>query len=365
MSSALGWDATEEGFSALPIEVLHKPTWSYDAAQQVVTLNLLRTGNTALMRGRVLPVLQALETGVTLAQLVRVYHEGAPERSLQSVGRAVRALVNGLVEQGNLRILLPPTPAVFADRFRVLRELGRGGVGIAWLCEDLEHPGAAPAVVKHAWNWSGPLAERDASLRSEGDVLQSLDHPGITRLIARFDIDGRHHLVRSFVEGTDLLRLRLREGPMPPETRVGLLRQVGDILTHLHGRGYLSLDVNPSNFLLGPDGRVRLADLGHARALSEPLKGGRYGADGYMAPDVAKGGAGFSPRADVYGLGALGWFLATGLPPPATPPGPPTAWPESVTAQEREFLQRCLARDAGDRPATPALALDLLAPADR
>jgi len=356
MPRALGWDAEADGLSLIPVRVLRPPVWRFDEEKGLIELQVDRKGVVAWMHPRVRPILESLRDGVTLPEIVATARREDATRPVASIARSARSLIAGLVEQGNLRIEAPAMPELLDGRFRLLRELGRGGVGIAWLCVDAHAPpGAPPVVVKHAWNWSGPLPARDARIRAEADTLARLYHRRITRLIARFEIEGRHHVVRSFAPGEDLSRAVVRDGPPPPETRALRLREAGEAIAHMHARGFLLLDVNPGNFILREDGSIELADVGHARPMDAPLKSARWGADGYVAPDVH---IDYSTRADVYGLGALAVFLATAR--PAGSAAAQRAFESGATREEKRFVESCCGA-AVVRPATVEDALSLIA----
>lgn len=351
------WESEIDGLCAFPIRVLRQPRWRVDDEKGALALEMDATGGTSWMHLRVAPMLDALADGATLATLVRAGEAADPARSRSALAQSARALVAGLALQGNLRVETPRPPEVFDGRFEVERELGRGGVGVAWLCRDRETGGQA--VVKHAWNWSGPIAARDRSVRAEGDALARVDHSGIARLFARFDIDGRHHLARAFAPGEDLARLRARGALGDSSRRVDVLRQVADILAHMHERGLLCLDVNPANFVADGGMRVMLADLGHARASEAPLGRGRWGMEGFAAPDVGEGGDAYSTRADVYGLGALALFLASGRN-PARDGSLDARHLDALAAPERKLVEACVRVRASERPAEIQDAIALL-----
>lgn len=266
-------------------------------------------------------------------------------------------LVMALWRKGNVEIVLPALPSVLGDRYERVRELGRGGMGVAWLCRDLQGQGRS-VVVKHAWNFAAPLALCDRAIRDEAEVLTALDHPAIVRLLGRFELDGRFHLVREFLDGPSLGKAASRTG-LPPARRRDVARQVAEAIAHVHARGFLFLDVQPDNFFLLEDGAVKAGDTGLCRR----LEGGRValprpvGARGFIAPEVMRPQPEATVRSDVGGFGRLYYALIAGRRPSQR------ADAAALAAQVREagapedeaaFVGRCCADDPAARPADMA-----------
>ncbi|MFI6932152.1 serine/threonine-protein kinase [Streptomyces sp. NPDC050287] len=206
-------------------------------------------------------------------------------------------------------------------RYRLERRLGSGAFGTVWLAHDDELD--APVAVKVlADNWSERLDVRERFL-SEARMLR---RAGSNRVVQVYDIgelpDGRPYFVMEYADGGTLDDL-LADGPLPvPEAlRLTALAALG--AAALHEAGIVHRDIKPSNVLLGtgPDGarRVLLADLGLAKSLAQASGLTQAaGSDGYRPPEQTVPGAGIDERADVYGLGAVGYHLVTGQ-----VPGPP------------------------------------------
>ena len=259
---------------------------------------------------------------------------------------------------GHIEIPLPPPPDVFHGRYRRIKELGRGGIGVAHLCRD-ERTGAE-VVVKHAWGWLSRIDKADKTMREENEALKAFDHPGIPRHIEDFESDGLLHIAREFVDGEALSSRVAREGPPKAEERRRLARAVLDIVRHMHERGYLFLDPTPSNFILRADGEVAVIDVGICRphrngsALSQRQAGSR----GYAAYEMLDR-ANIGVWSDAYGIGSLLYFLVTGTAPGHT-------WTEEERAErtakldldpaERDLILRCWARDTSARPSMGEIA---------
>lgn len=162
----------------------------------------------------------------------------------------------------------------------------------------------------------GRVADGDAvlGLRGEAEVLGSLNHPAIARLL-RPEVDAeRPHIVLEFVDGPRLSTLIRRFGPLETEQAASLAVEVASALHYLHGLGIVHLDVKPKNLIMGAP--PRLIDLSIARsfaaaaALDAPI-----GTDAYMAPEQCVPSPGrVGPAADVWGLGVTLYEALAGKP---------------------------------------------------
>lgn len=264
--------------------------------------------------------------------------------------------------------LLFDAPETFAGRYRVKKELGRGGVGVAWLCADEKE--ARDVVVKRAWDYFAPLAKTDALIRSETLVMRRLDHPRITKPYDAFEEDGLYHLVREFAPGKELSSWR-GKGVEDVATRRRLARDIADLVGHLHERGYLLLDLRPANFFIEPETMTpRLIDVGHCKEMAEgavdlgkPRPGRAHGSPGFAAPETTELGLAW-PRTDVWGFGRLYYFMATGqLPKHALAAADLDAKMETlgVPESERAIVAACAADAPEARPQTMRDAAALLA----
>lgn len=255
----------------------------------------------------------ALEDGATFAQIVERAYAKAPRKLPALFEHFVRDHLWDLHTWGNVRIPLEEPPGVFRGRYERIRELGRGGMGVAHLCRDRET--GRDVVVKHAWGWNIPIERAEYTNRREALVMAQLDHPGIPQVVDRFEERGILHLVREFADGPTLssgaTKRALHQGPAARRLRIGA--RVTDILQHLHERGYLYLDCKPSNLILVDDERVLLLDLGVARRHEngEAKLGSRVGSPGYAAPEVRLAKRA-SLHSDQYGLGCVLFTLAVG-----------------------------------------------------
>lgn len=240
-------------------------------------------------------------------------------------------------------------------RYRLERRLGTGAFGTVWLAHDdvLDAPVAVKVLAE---NWAHRLDVRERFL-SEARLLRKAGSP---RVVQVYDIgelpDGRPYFVMEYADGGTLADLCDGAGVLPVPQALRLTAQAARSAHALHEAGIVHRDVKPGNVLLrtAPDGtrRVLLADLGLAKSLAE-ASGLTLaaGSAGYRAPEQARAGAGIDARADVYGLGAVGYRLVTGTVPAA--PGevvPPGRLRPGLDRAVERALMRALAPDRDHRP---------------
>lgn len=210
--------------------------------------------------------------------------------------------------------------------YRIVRELGAGGMGSVYLA-------AHPTLPRRdALKVLSRELSRDPDFRTrftrEADVAASLDHPQIVSVYDRGQTDdGQLWIAMQFVDGTDA-DAALRDGTMTPPRAVHIVSQVAKALDFAHSRNVVHRDIKPANFLLsGPadaDERVLLGDFGIARALDDvglTATGSVMATIAYAAPEVLSG-LQFDGRADIYSLGCTLYRLLTGKTPYSGANGP-------------------------------------------
>ncbi|RME74231.1 MAG: serine/threonine protein kinase [Chloroflexi bacterium] len=215
-------------------------------------------------------------------------------------------------------------------RYRVIKEVARGGMGAVYRAEDLTHQ--RYVAIKEAC--LDPVAcegKRDqirARLLHEMRILKPLSHPCIPRIFDQFSSHNNEYLVMEFIEGQTLMQIQqrtLRQKRLLEEPRVlGWLIQVLDALDYLHTRPQpiIHRDIKPENLILTPDGRVMLVDFGLMKQVEEQLSetGPLTEATGtveYAPPEqYAQSGASTDARSDIYSLGATFYYLLAGRLPP-------------------------------------------------
>ncbi|MEA2133555.1 MAG: eukaryotic-like serine/threonine-protein kinase [Solirubrobacteraceae bacterium] len=203
---------------------------------------------------------------------------------------------------------------LFADRYRLERRLGVGGMSTVQLAFDtrLERYVAVKLLAEH-------LAE-DASFvsrfRREALAAARLVHPNVVQVFD-FGLDdetGRNFIVMEHVDGHSCAEILRDQGALPPDEAVGILTQACRGLDYAHRNGVVHRDVKPGNLLRSHEGVVKLADFGIAKAAedSEITKAGSVlGTAAYLSPEQARGEKA-GPPADLYALGVVSYQLLTG-----------------------------------------------------
>lgn len=262
-----------------------------------------------------------------------------------------------------------------ADRYRIERELGRGGTGVVYLGEDLKlgrkvalktlHPGLAT------------LLGGDRFLR-EMTLTARLEHPHILALHDSGEAAGLLYYVMPYVEGESLRDRLNREKQLPLDDALRITREVAHALESAHRHGIVHRDIKPENILLGA-GHAVVSDFGIALAVREAggerltETGIAVGTPGYMSPEQATGEHELDGRSDIYSLGCVLYEMLAGEPlftgPTArtlvarhlleTPPRLDIVRP-SVPPRVAETIERALAKTPADRYANASQFLAAL-----
>jgi serine/threonine-protein kinase len=151
-----------------------------------------------------------------------------------------------------------------AERYRLGRELGRGGMATVYLAEDLRHRRSVAVKVLRPDLGEGISAER---FLREIEITAQLLHPHILTLIDSGEADGLLYYVMPYVEGESLRERLDREGELPVGDGTRILREVVDALAYAHGRGIVHRDIKPENVLLSGS-HALVADFGVAKAVA-------------------------------------------------------------------------------------------------
>ncbi|MEO8637199.1 MAG: protein kinase [Gemmatimonadales bacterium] len=208
--------------------------------------------------------------------------------------------------------------AALADRYRLERELGAGGMATVYLAEDLKHHRKVAVKVLRPELAATMGSDRFAR---EIEVAARLVHPHILGLIDSGDVDGFFYYVMPYVEGETLRERLARAGEMPVHEAVRLLGEIADALAVAHKAGVVHRDIKPENILLS--GRhAMVMDFGVAKAVTEAsgrqqltTAGVALGTPAYMAPEQATADPQLDGRVDIYALGVLAYEMLTGYPP--------------------------------------------------
>ena len=210
-----------------------------------------------------------------------------------------------------------PLAAALADRYRVGRELGRGGMATVYVADDLKHGRKVAIKVLNPDIAAAIGAERFVR---EIRTSAALQHPHILGLIDSGEASGTAYYVMPLVDGESLRDRLRREKQLPISDAVRILGQVASALDYAHRRGIIHRDVKPENILL-QDGQALVADFGIAIGVAASSDtrmtdaGVSVGTPQYMSPEQAAGARDITPRSDVFALGCVAYEMLLGEPP--------------------------------------------------
>jgi Tol biopolymer transport system component len=269
-------------------------------------------------------------------------------------------------------------PEALAERYRLTRELGRGGMATVYLARDLKHGRDVALKVVHPALASALGADR---FLREIKIVARLHHPHIVPLYDSGEANGALYYVMPYETGLSLRQRLARDGPLPAEDVIVILRDVCDALAHAHDQGIVHRDIKPDNVLLS--GRhAMVSDFGVAKAATDAAGGAAaapgivLGTPAYMAPEQIAADPRVDRRADIYAVGVLAYELLAGRPPftgasqdiLSAPlmraPVPLATFLPNGPAPLAELVMRCLEKLPADRWQTAGelvQRLDLLA----
>ena len=208
-------------------------------------------------------------------------------------------------------------PTVFNDRYELHRQIARGGMADVYLARDLllDRP-VAVKVLFDQFSKDQQFVER---FRREAQRAANLNHPNIVSVFDWGEERGTYFIVMEYVEGRSLAEMIRTEGSIHPDKVAEISSEVAAALSFAHRNGIVHRDVKPGNVLVSPNGHVKVADFGIARALanvqSELTQAGTVmGTATYISPEQAQGME-IDPRSDLYSLGVMIYEMLSGRPP--------------------------------------------------
>ncbi|HTR53872.1 MAG TPA: serine/threonine-protein kinase [Kofleriaceae bacterium] len=255
--------------------------------------------------------------------------------------------------------------------YRVLQQIGDGGMGSVWLAEhSMLGRRAAVKVLHPEFSANAAIVTR---FFNEARAATAISDPGIVQI---FDFghhtDGSAYIVMELLEGEPLDKRLARRGPLAVEDALRLMRQVATSLAAAHARGIVHRDLKPENIFVVRDQevaggeRAKILDFGIAKLVGDTTvktqTSAVMGTPTYMAPEQCRGAGQVDQRADVYALGCVLHALVTGFPPfyaegageviamhLREPPKPPSARRAGIPRDVDELVLRCLAKDPAQR----------------
>ena len=259
---------------------------------------------------------------------------------------------------------------IFAGRYELLSELGKGGMGVVFRARDRElDEEVALKVLKGVGEGEGPSAQVDR-LRQEIKLARVITHPNVVRAFDFGESAGSRFLTMEYVPGTTLREVIDARGGLQLTPALQIAKQVCRGLAAVHKAGIIHGDLKPQNVMVMGNGVAKLMDFGVARTRSNQDHGGVsvVGTPLYMSPEQAKG-ADLDERSDIYSAGVMMYEMFTGQCPfkakevaeilqmhlNDTPADPRTIRPE-IPAALAEIILACLSKHRAQRPSS---AVDL------
>ncbi|HNX50472.1 MAG TPA: protein kinase [Thermoanaerobaculaceae bacterium] len=264
--------------------------------------------------------------------------------------------------------------ALVAGKYRVLGELGRGGMGVVYRAEDVRL--RRPVALKFLSEALSADPSARARFLREAQAAAALDSPHVCTVYEAGEHDGRAYIAMALIEGGSL-KERIASGPLPLGETLAIARQVAEGLADAHSRKIVHRDIKPGNILLAGGRQARIADFGLARITGSgetTRTGGVVGTLAYMAPEQAQGLA-TDQRADVWAVGCVMYEMLAGRAPFSPSPGEVDLYalvhadPRPIAALRPEapprlgaVIERCLQKDPRRRyPDASSLLDDLKA----
>ena len=261
-----------------------------------------------------------------------------------------------------------------AGKYSLEAELGRGGMGIVYLAQEvqLDRP-VALKVLPQELSSKADLRER---FLREARTAAKLSHPNIIPIFAVDEVGEFVYFAMAYVAGETLGRRVQDRGPLPPSEGARMLKEIGWALAYAHSQGVIHRDVKPDNILLEEEtGRALVADFGIAGLLEGAAATGAgeiIGTAEFMSPEQTRG-EGVDARSDTYSMGVVGFYALSGKLPfhdesvaevlrqhREDPPPPLKTVAPHVPSRLARCVDRCLAKEPDARFETAAALSDAL-----
>jgi serine/threonine-protein kinase len=205
------------------------------------------------------------------------------------------------------------TGRLFADRYQIIREIGRGGMANVYLATDnfLDNRQVAVKVLR-------PNFENDqlasARFQREAYAMAELAHPNIVGIMDVGDYENQQYIVMEYVEGITLKQYIKQNAPLSNTDAVAKASGILSAMAVAHNRGIIHRDIKPQNVLVAMDGSVKVTDFGIAKALGETSltqTNSMFGSVHYLSPEQARG-ANATVQSDIYAIGIILYEMLVG-----------------------------------------------------
>ena len=255
----------------------------------------------------------------------------------------------------------PQLTGKIISHYRVLHQIGEGGMGVVYKAEDTKL-GRAVALKFLSPQTSEEPEHRERLLR-EARAAAVLDHPNVCTVYEVDEVDGIPFVSMAFVEGRTL-KERIAERPLPIAEAINTAIQIGLGLQSAHENGIVHRDIKPANVMIGPQGQVKIMDFGLALLAGRPgitKTGTTLGTPAYMSPEQVRAEA-VDRRSDIWSFGAVLYEMISGRPPFGGGSDPAVAYaivhqqPEPLTALRSQvpialdrIVDKALAKNPAER----------------
>ena len=254
-------------------------------------------------------------------------------------------------------------PGDTVDNFTIEKEIGRGGMAVVFLANDksLARKVALKVLPPNLLNDS----ELCKHFVKEARLAAKISHPNIIPIYSVGQSSkGQPYFVMAYLQGGSLAN-RIKQGPLPIDESVRIVRETLSGLTYAHKKGIIHRDIKPDNILFSDQGHAIIADFGIAGAVqgtqTATMFGMNAGTPVYMSPELFKGHKA-DPRSDIYAVGTMFYQMLTGQPPfmradlpglmyehISTPPSPPQTQRAEIPEELNAAILKALAKEPNDR----------------